>query len=144
VVANYLGSTHDVNPWNITFEPGDVNQGRRHCTMMWAYHVSLLLAPPSLSPPQEQQHALEWVHTGSRWPRAPHGVVVPICDCALHIPRCRAYCGDIPDHILERVHTKDVIVAEAKRQSDDLRRRKRLADEGKKKSDNKKEKKYKK
>ena len=35
LVCNYKGNTHDINPWNITVEPMDINSSRRTCMIRW-------------------------------------------------------------------------------------------------------------
>jgi hypothetical protein len=102
VVANYPGSTHDMNPWNITLEPGDVNQSRRTCTLVWAFNVGKGKAPTTT--PEK------WVHDGKRMPPLPQHTAAAMeefCNCPLHIPHCRAYLGNIPPYIAQRVRVKD-------------------------------------
>lgn len=106
-----------MNPWNITLEPGDVNQGRRNCTLVWAFNVAKGKAP-SLTPGK-------WVHEGVRMPPLPQTSAAAreeFCKCPLHIPPCRAYLGRIPTSITQRVKFKDVGITKAS----DLARSKRI------------------
>lgn len=117
VVANYPGSTHDMNPWNITLEPGDVNQGRRNCTLVWALNVAKGKAPTTT--PER------WVHDGVRMPSLPLCTAAAkeeFCHCPLHIPHCMAYLGKIPPYIAQRVKVKDGGITKAS----DLARAKRI------------------
>jgi hypothetical protein len=107
VVANYLGSTHDINPWNITMEPGDVNQSRRTCTLEWAEEVAARRVGVAPS---------DWVAKGERWPALPCPEMKGVEFClhvGLHIPQCRAHLGRIPKAISELAHGRDASLTAA-------------------------------
>lgn len=112
LVCNYKGCTHDINPWNLTLEPMDINSSRRTCMLRWA-EGQYMASHPGAS-------LKDFYAEGDRSPSVdiPAGkepyTSVACCCGDLHDPPCMAYHGQVPDAIKERVLEEEHKVMERK------------------------------
>ena len=138
LVCNYKGCTHDINPWNLTLEPMDINSSRRTCMLGWAKDEHMATHPgDSLK---------DFYAEGDRSPLVaiPEGAdayTSVVCCCeGLHDPPCMAYHGQVPDAIKERVVEEEHRVLDRK----EAKKRKKQEDEAKERASKKLEKRRKK